>query len=51
MRLTVTEAEELSTAIALALSKIANSQERIIELQERLLDKSLEVDISGGGFR
>ena len=51
IRLTITEAEELSTAIALALSKISNSQERIIELQERLLDKSLEVDISGGGFR
>jgi hypothetical protein len=51
IRLTVAEAEELSTAIALALSKIANNQDKIIELQERLLDKSLEVDISGGGFR
>jgi hypothetical protein len=51
IRLTITEAEELSTAIAVALVKITNNQDRIIDLQEKLLDKSFDVDISGGGFR
>lgn len=51
IRLTITEAEELSIAMSVALAKINKSQDKIIELQEKLLDKSFEVDISGGGFR
>lgn len=51
IRLTITEAEELSTGIALAFSKLNNLQERIIDLQNQLLESSNNINISGGGFR
>ena len=51
IRLTITEAEELNTGIAIALSKITGLQERIIDLQHQLLETGSEIDISGGGFR
>lgn len=51
IRLTILEAEELSTAIALSLSKLNLLQERIIDLQHQLLESGNDIDISGGGFR
>ena len=51
IRLTITEAEELSTGIALTLTKLTNLQERIIDLQHQLLESGQDIDISGGGFR
>lgn len=51
IRLTITEAEELSTGIAIALSKINGLQDSIIDLQHRLLESKNDIDISGGGFR
>lgn len=51
IRLTITEAEELSTGIALAFSKLNTLQEKIIDLQNQLLESSDNINISGGGFR
>lgn len=51
IRLTIAEAEELSTGIALAITKLNGLQERIIDLQHQLLESGHDIDISGGGFR
>ena len=50
IRLTILEAEELSTALALVLSGNNALGARVIELQERLLEKKTELDLSGGKF-
>lgn len=50
MRLTMQEAEELSTAISLMLTKIVSSQEKIIELQDQLLVDKSDIKLSGGSF-
>jgi len=50
IRLTIQESEELSTAIALLLSKTNSLNEKIIELQAKLLEDKTEINLSGGKF-
>lgn len=50
IRLTIAEAEEISTAMSLVLAKIGTMGDRIIELQDRILAEKTEVDMSGGSF-
>lgn len=50
IRLTIQESEELNTAIALMLTNIVSFQQKIIELQEKLLVDNNEIHISGGTF-
>ena len=50
IRLTINEAEELSTAIALMLASTNTFGARIIELQDKLLAQKTEVEMSGGSF-
>ena len=50
IRLTIQDAEELSTAIALALANTNTLSTRIIQLQDQLLADRSEIDLSGGGF-
>jgi hypothetical protein len=50
IRLTMQEAEEISTALALTLASTGVLHERIIELQDRLLNSQTEIEITGGGF-
>lgn len=48
IRLTIQEAERLSTGISILLSKYQILADRVIELQEELLDPDLSM--SGGKF-
>jgi hypothetical protein len=50
IRLTMHEAEEISTAIALLLASNTTYAEKIIMLQEQLLVQKNEVEMNGGGF-
>ena len=50
IRLTISEAEELSTAIALVLASTNTLNSKIIELQDRLLQDRSEIEVSGGSF-
>jgi hypothetical protein len=50
IRLTMLEAEELSTAVALLLARTATLNEKIIKLQDELLADKTEIEITGGGF-
>lgn len=50
MRLTMTEAEEISTAVALLLAGNTVLSERIIALQERIMQERQDLEVSGGGF-
>lgn len=52
IRLTLHEAEEISTAIALLLSNTANLSNKIIELQDRIINLTTDQEIiaSGGSF-
>lgn len=50
IRLTIQESEELSIAISLALANTVKFQEKIIELQEKLLSDDQEIKLSGGTF-
>jgi len=50
IRITIQDAEELSTAIALILSSVNNLSSKVIELQEKLLTDKTEIDLSGGTF-
>ncbi len=50
IRLTMTEAEELSMAIALLLASTSGLTSRIVSLQEQLLQVKTEIEVSGGGF-
>lgn len=50
IRLTINEAEELSTAIALMMAGTNLLSSRIIELQDRLLAQKTDVEMSGGSF-
>jgi len=50
IRLTVQEAEEISTAVALVLASTNALSARVIDLQDRLLAQKTEVDMSGGSF-
>jgi hypothetical protein len=50
IRLTISEAEELSTAIALMLASTTGMATRIISLQEQLLAERNEIEVTGGRF-
>jgi hypothetical protein len=50
IRLTMQEAEEISTAVALVLASTNALSARVIDLQDRLLAQKTEVDMSGGSF-
>lgn len=50
IRLTMQEAERLSTGLALLLSRYQQMSDRVIELQEQLLDPE-GIVVSGGGFK
>ena len=54
IRLTLQDAEELSTAIALVLANVNTLSERVIQLQDQLLQNnslvSKELTVSGGRF-
>lgn len=49
LRLTIQEAERLTTGIALLLSRYQQLTDKVIELQDQLLEPQ-EVVMSGGGF-
>lgn len=49
MRLTMQEAERLTTGIALLLSRYQQLTDKVIDLQDQLLEPQ-EVVMSGGGF-
>lgn len=50
LRLTIQEAERLSVAIGLMLSRYKELSDRVISLQEQLLTPDEEFGISGGDF-
>lgn len=50
IRLTMQEAEEISTAVALLLSSNTVLSEKIIALQDELLKQKNEIDMNGGSF-
>lgn len=50
IRLTLAEAEEISTAIGLVLANRNTLNERIISLQEQLLAEKTEIEVTGGSF-
>lgn len=50
IRLTMAEAEEISTAVALLLASNTVLSEKIIGLQERIMQERQEIEVSGGGF-
>lgn len=49
LRLTIQEADRLNSGIALLLSRYQQLSDRVIELQEQLVDPE-DIEISGGGF-
>lgn len=54
LRVTLLEAEELSIAIALAMTKLVDLSDKIIRLQDELLEarssNTIDIDMSGGSF-
>jgi len=50
IRLTMQDAEELSTAIALVLANVNGLSAKVIELQDQLLGDRSEIELSGGSF-
>ena len=50
IRLTMQDAEELSTAIALVLANVNGLSANVIELQDQLLADRSEIELSGGSF-
>lgn len=50
IRFTILEAEELSTAIALLLTKNDSLSSKVIALQESLLQEKNTIEMSGGNF-
>jgi len=50
IRLTLQDAEELSTALALILVNINSLSAKIIQLQDQILANQSEIDLSGGSF-
>jgi len=50
IRLTIQEAEMLSTALAQMLASTSQYQSQIIELQQKLLNEKSEIVVSGGSF-
>ena len=50
IRLTIAEAEELSTAVALLLASTSTLSARVISLQDQLLADRNEIEVTGGSF-
>lgn len=50
LRLTITEAEQISTSIALLLANTAGLSAKVIDLQDRLLQDKTEIEVTGGSF-
>jgi hypothetical protein len=50
IRLTISEAEELSTAVALLLASTSTLTARVIALQDQLLADRNEIEVTGGSF-
>lgn len=50
IRLTVQEAEQLSTAIGRILVKITELGDTVIELQKEIAQQPVEITVSGGAF-
>ena len=50
IRLTILEAEELSTSISLLLARTSILSDKIMNLQEELLAERTEIEVTGGGF-
>ena len=50
IRLTVQEAEQLSTAIGRILVKITELGDTVIELQKEIAKQPVEITVSGGAF-
>lgn len=50
IRLTLLEAEELNSAIALLLTQNHTLSSKVIELQDKLLIEKNDIQVSGGSF-
>jgi hypothetical protein len=50
IRLTISEADELASALALVLSNVNSLNTKIIQLQEQILENRNEIQVSGGTF-
>jgi uncharacterized 2Fe-2S/4Fe-4S cluster protein (DUF4445 family) len=50
IRLTMQDAEELSTAISLMLASTNTLSAKVIQLQEQLLADRTEIEMTGGSF-
>lgn len=50
IRLTLNEAEELNMALATILANQADLSNKIIQLQEQLLNQKNDISVSGGNF-
>lgn len=50
IRLTLAEAEDISMAMALLLTKTSELGLKVIELQSLLLEQKNEIEVSGGSF-
>jgi hypothetical protein len=50
IRLSIQDAEELATSIALVLSSVNSLSAKVIQLQDKLLADKNEIDLSGGSF-
>lgn len=51
IRLTIAEAERLTTGISILLSRYQQMADEVIELQKALLDEPEEINLSGGSFK
>lgn len=50
IRLTISEAEQLTVALSLLLSQNSTLATKVIYLQEKLLEDKSEIKITGGNF-
>jgi hypothetical protein len=50
IRLTILEAEEITAAIAMLLTRSADLSAKVIELQDRLIEDKTEIEVTGGSF-
>lgn len=50
IRLTLNDAEELALAIAEILANVNRLSEKVIDLQDKLLQDKSEINLSGGKF-
>jgi hypothetical protein len=50
IRLTISEADELASALALVLANVNSLNTKIIHLQDQILENRNEIQVSGGTF-